>query len=112
LKIKVLPKRRLNFNGLNDVISQNLVLIITAVETTSNFKFYSLLEFTFLTAVVTICTTYFNKLKLCVLPIKCICCVPYGSHSKQRLFSERALTCWAHSEDVICFLWCTDKPTE
>jgi hypothetical protein len=33
---------------------------------------------------------YFNVLKLCILT-RCIC-VPYGSHSKQGLFPQTALT--------------------
>jgi hypothetical protein len=45
---------------------------------------------------------------LCVVPTQCVCvspvryglptvylCVPYGSHSKQRLFPHTALTGWA-----------------
>jgi hypothetical protein len=35
--------------------------------------------------VVSICTTRFNTLKLCILPTLYLC-VPYGSHNKQRLF--------------------------
>jgi hypothetical protein len=35
-------------------------------------------------------------------------CVPYGSHSKQRLFPQTALTGCVHSGDVMCFPWGTD----
>jgi hypothetical protein len=45
-------------------------------------------------AVVAVCTACFNTLKLCILPTQCIC-VPHGSHNKQRLFPQTALTGWA-----------------
>jgi hypothetical protein len=44
--------------------------------------------------VVTICTTCFNTLKLHSAHTVYLC-VPYGSHNKQRLFPQTALTGWA-----------------
>jgi hypothetical protein len=36
----------------------------------------------------------FNTPKLYILPTQCIC-VPYGSHNKQGLFPQTAITGWA-----------------
>jgi hypothetical protein len=44
--------------------------------------------------VVTICTTCF-KTKTLHYAHKVYLCVPYGSHNKQRLFPQTALTGWA-----------------
>jgi hypothetical protein len=46
-------------------------------------------------ALLTVGTTSFNTLQLCILPYGLYLCVPYGSHSKQRLFTQTALTGWA-----------------
>jgi hypothetical protein len=45
--------------------------------------------------VVTIRTTCFNIPKLYILPHTVYLCVSYGSHNKQRLFPQQALTGWA-----------------
>jgi hypothetical protein len=82
------PKRRLNFNGLHNVISQNLLLFITTALTTLNLKFHSLLEFTFLTAVVTICTTYFNKLNSALYPQTVYVCCVWFSQKTETVFRK------------------------
>jgi hypothetical protein len=50
--------------------------------------------------VLTVCTICFIILNLCVIktfPVRygLYLCVPYGSHSKQRLFPQTALIVWA-----------------
>jgi hypothetical protein len=44
--------------------------------------------------IVSVCTTFFKILNLCIRPTQCICAA-YGCHNKQRLFPQTALTGWA-----------------
>jgi hypothetical protein len=57
---------------------------------------------------VTICTTRFNTLKLCILPTQCICVfrmvLTINSHSFRKQHEQVALC----SGDVVCFLWGTN----
>jgi hypothetical protein len=81
----------------------------TGTKTGSHLKRRPKLNIAYIASiVVTICTVCFDITKTLYSAYTVYLYVSYGSHNKQRLFPQTALTGWSLCGDVVCSLWGTN----